>query len=216
MFAIASLRCAGQATITSAPQNNYLLKVSQEWGRTSALGDLVAAPFGPDDLELRFWSGYGVVGTRGLILRRTNGRWEAWRAVIVECHLYVPMSIADTLSAPAKRIYEDRARANCTQRPELRGPSRDIQADSVGVIRIDSLEAPAFWSALVRGGIDSLPVSVPRATMMMDGHGYVVELRRGNSYTASEIRQQDLPSVRADSIVQRLARLIEPHSWGQR
>jgi hypothetical protein len=127
LFGIVSQPCAGQATVSSAPLNDYLLHVSQEWGRTSALGDLVAASFGPDDLELRFWSGYGVVGTRGLIPRRKNNQWAAWRAVIVPCLLYLPMSIADTLSAAATRIYQDRARANCIQRPELREPSRVVR-----------------------------------------------------------------------------------------
>jgi hypothetical protein len=80
---------------------------------------------------------------------------------------------------------------------------------------MDSLDVAGLWSALVRAGIDSLPRAVPRATMMLDGHGYVVELRRGNSYTASEIRNERVPSVRADSVVQRLAELIEPLSWRQ-
>ncbi len=114
---MASQPCAGQATITSAPSNNYLLRVTQDWGRNSALGDLVAASFGRDDLELRFWSGYGG-GTNGLILRRISSQWSVWRAAVVPCLLNIPMAVGDTLSPAAMENYRHLALANCTSRPE--------------------------------------------------------------------------------------------------
>ena len=209
---IGSAPCAAQATEVSEPRNDYLLKITQDWGRNSALGDLKAAKMGSEDLELRFWSGYGG-GTRALIIRRSNGQWDAWRAVVVSCSFYLPISVADTLSPTTTRSYQARALANCAPLPAPHGPLRLLDADSVALIRIEQIDMPVLWATLVRAGIDSLPPAAPRPVISLDGHGYVVELRRGDSYRASKIHAYALPGVRADSMVQRLARLVEPYSW---
>src|SRR6266571_4666678 len=73
-----------QATRVSAPPHNYLLEISQRWGRTSTLGDLLRDPRDSTDIEVRLWGGYGLAGTVGAILRRRAGRWSAFLAQVEE------------------------------------------------------------------------------------------------------------------------------------
>lgn len=43
------------------PDDNYLVEITQQWGsERSVLGDLRTSKLGDNDIELRFWAGYGL------------------------------------------------------------------------------------------------------------------------------------------------------------
>jgi hypothetical protein len=93
---------------------DYIVEITERWGRADArLDDLREKEMGPQDIELRFWGGYGLGGTRGIIMRRTNGRWTASRALVRRCDISLPIPVADTLSETSQKRYEVEARRRC-------------------------------------------------------------------------------------------------------
>jgi len=58
---------------------DHLLQVAREHAADAGLSDLRASSWPSDDVELRIWSGSGILGEQGLVLRRHGGRWEALR-----------------------------------------------------------------------------------------------------------------------------------------
>jgi hypothetical protein len=83
-----------------------------------------------------------------------------------------------------------------------------FEADTVGLYPLMSADYEAFWQNLKQNGLLELPPQVPRKWMMVDGHTYVVEVRRGSDYRASVI-ENTKPESRADTLVQRLAAMME-------
>ena len=57
-------------------------------------------------------------------------------------------------------------------------------------------------------GLFTLPTKVPRTWMMLDGHTYVLEVRRGQVYRASEIEDLEKPEVPADATIRRIAMML--------
>ena len=80
---LSAINARAQATIGSAPERNYLLEVTQLWGADSFLGSLIERSMAGGDTELRVWGGYGLTGTTGVVMRRSGGRWQAWRVEVV-------------------------------------------------------------------------------------------------------------------------------------
>lgn len=195
---------------------SYLLRITQRWGRESPLGALVARPMGPDDVEVRLWEGYGLGGQWGVIMRREGGRWRAWHARIVRCTYSVPIPVGDTLSPASVARYRRLARARCGERDAGRAGAPpgtygwiDIADDTVGLAPVTS-GAPlaSLWAEAVRAGVAELSPRVPRTWMMLDGHTYVVELRRGDEYRASVIEHTTPPETAADTAVQAVATVL--------
>jgi hypothetical protein len=198
-----------QATHIMAPVRETLLRFTQEWGRESALGDLSMRAMGDSDVEVRFWGGYGLFGTTATVLRRTGDVWQAWRAEVQRCPVVLPISVGDTLSAPSLASYRREARKTCgDRRSDSLSAAAVFDADTVGLYPLASAEYEAFWQELKQNGLLELPPEVPRNWMMVDGHTYVVEVRRGSDYRASVI-EHTKPESRADTLVQGLARLIQ-------
>jgi hypothetical protein len=74
---------AAQATILEQPASPSLLDFVHQWELKLAIGDLRTLAMADSARELRFWEGFGLGGTRGLLLRRTGtGEWSALRFVI--------------------------------------------------------------------------------------------------------------------------------------
>jgi hypothetical protein len=213
-----------QATRVLADTQSYLLRVTQRWGRASPLGALAERPTRGDDLEVRLWQGYGYGGVWGAILRRSSGRWAGWAARVVHCTFHVPISVGDTLSAPSVRRYQALARRRCGERnagqSEAPPGTYGWTVISDDTLDLRGLESPArldeTWDALVDAGLFRLPPSVPRSWVMMDGHTYVLEVRRGAEYRASVIEHTSPPETAADTTMQAVAailRRIAPHPW---
>lgn len=204
---LSSSAVEGQVRIVSAPGDEYLLHITREWGRRSALGDLQEKPMRPDDIEVRLWDGYGISGTRGLILRREGGRWSAQRTIVHSCWVVIPFDAE--LTPELKEHYQEEAKQRwCEEMPNQR---RVMAADT---LEIRSIQARAnletVWKEAVTAGILELPPEVPRDWVMTDGCTYVLEVRRGDEYRASRIEETE-PETDADYQIQAIAeQLLRP------
>jgi hypothetical protein len=204
-------RLFAQARTESAPTDNYLLRITQDWGRESFLGDTRKLNLAPDDAELRVWGGYGLTATRGVVMRRIQDVWRGWAAEVHTCSLAVPIPVGDTASDVTAAAFRARARRECG-----RGHKDTLSAASI--FSVDTLEvyeirdAPGMgraWEAAVKAGIFALPPQVKRAGML-DGFVYVIELRHGSSYRASVIDLVEKPEFEADRQVQAIYRAVAP------
>jgi hypothetical protein len=97
------------------------------------------------------------------------------------------------------------------QRIVINGPN-SARIDSLPLaIAGDAQRMDSMWDELVREGVHSLPTHVPRTWMMMDGHSYIYELRRGQSYRAVWIEHVAKPEAPADDAIKRIARILQAH-----
>jgi hypothetical protein len=184
---------------------DYIIDITDEWGRGDArLGDLRRKQLGREDIELRFWGGYGLGGTRGIVLRRTKGRWTAWRVDVRRCQVYLPIPVGDTLSEASTVKYQVEARRRCDDPPQdSLGSASVIESDTLDVFpAIVPANLGHVWRRLTKAGIRTLPTRIERNWIMMDGHTYVTQLRVGPEYRASRIEYVRRPEAPADRTVQ--------------
>ena len=102
-----------QAAVISERDGASLLQATRRWSQMSPLGDLRQIPFGPDDIEVRAWGGFGFGPTRAIVLRRESGRWRAAVASEVRCWFSIPIPVGDTASQTTLDHYVIEARMNC-------------------------------------------------------------------------------------------------------
>jgi hypothetical protein len=204
-LALAASSARAQATSISAPDDDYLLRITQEWAAASPLGSLPAKAMAPDDVELRVWGGYGLTGTSGVILRRVSGRWQSWRARVVDCKLTVSIPIGDTASAATESLFVARAHKHCgSSIGDTQGAAHLYDADTLAVESAIASKPEETWQHVIAAGVLNLPPRVPRKWMMVDGFTYVIEVRRGDAYRASVIEALETAEVDAD----RVARIV--------
>ena len=195
---------SAQATIISAPEHNYFLRITHEWGQQSSLGELPSLNFAPEDREVRLWVGYGTTRTRGIILRRRGEVWSGASASVVRCMLIVPLAVADTMGPAAEARFHHEAKAHCGERSAPEG--RLITADT---LQLNPIELPSnpdsIWTVLLSEGLMTLPATIPRAWIMDDGTTFVLEVREGASYRASVIEKTTPPESPDDGRIQSIA-----------
>jgi len=80
--------------------------------------------------------------------------------------------------------------------------------DTLQIARNSIHHPQIIWPTLVNVGMLRLPTRVVRKWMMLDGHTYVLEVRRGQTYRASEIEHLDKPEVSADTDIRRIAEFL--------
>lgn len=205
LCALLSSSAPSQARVVSAPPEPSLLGLTRDWSRASSLGDLRELRTGSDRLEARVWGGYGFGRTQGVVLRRSRGHWSAFVAQVRRCAIQIPISVGDTASAATMHGYVAQARRQCdTPLNDVGAGMRVITADTLAV---DTLAAPdssiaGAWSAAVDAGLLRLPSRVKRDSIASDAFMYVVELRRGDEYTASQIEHVEHPEGDADRRMQ--------------
>jgi len=193
-----------QATVASEPAGPSLLNITRGWSRESTLGDLRVLKVRRDYLEVRVWGGYGLTETRGIVLRRDGGQWHAWLAHVVRCSIQIPIPVGDTASASTVRGYMNDARKKCdTSEGDVRPGARIFTADTLVVEQLETSGSvvESAWEDAVSAGLLQLPGRVKRTWMMLDGFTYVVEVRRGDEYRASEIEHVDRAETAADTQV---------------
>ena len=193
-----------QATIVSAPTEPSLLNITREWSRESSLGDLRALSVGPDHLEVRVWAGYSQTETRAIVLRRDRGQWHAWLARVVRCSIQIPIPAADTASASTVRGYMTEARKKCgTSQQDVSPGTRIFTADTLLVEQTDASRSvvKSAWQGALDAGLFQLPGRVTHTSTPLDGFTYVIEVRRGDEYRASEIERVDRAETAADTQV---------------
>ena len=201
---------AAQATSISAPPGNYLVEVTQRWAAHSPLGTLVDRRMSSGDVELRVWGGYGLTQTTGVIMRRTAGRWQAWRAEAVPCSYAVPIPVGDTASPATESLFVRRAHEHCGASLDSTAYGETVySADTLAVTEVPAENLEAVWRSTVAAGVRKLPPRVPRKWMMLDGFTYVIELREGGSYHASAIEALETPEVEADRQARAIYEIVQ-------
>jgi hypothetical protein len=196
-----------QARVVSAPSEPSLLNLTTGWARASTLGDLRDLRVSGDYVELRVWHGYGPAETQATVLRRTQGHWSASFARVIRCELQVPRSAADTASSATMGRFVADARRNCgVSVVDVAPGARLIAADTLVVqpLEIPEADIEAVWKETQAAGVEALPARVQHRPASTDGSTYVIELRRGNEYRASEIEDVERPEVKADSQVKQI------------
>jgi hypothetical protein len=151
------------------------------------------------------WSGYGLGGTYGVILRRTSGRWQAWRARVVTCLIKLSTPSTDIGSLPEDSILAE-ARRHCPRFAEGAGSFRRV--DTLALEPADARNAGTIWDQVLSAGVLELPPRIPRKWIMLDGCTIVIEVRRGDSYLASRIEAIKPPEVDADRVAGEVHRTV--------
>ena len=187
---LAPLGAGAQARAVSAPSGASLLDLFvRHWARTSPLGDLRELPLGEGDVEVRAWSGFGLGGTGGVRLRRAAGTWQAWAIKRIECSISVARSPGETLSKADIARWQAEARAHCADSLQFLPSAWVISDDTLDVMPLDATQ-PAIdsaWARAVQLGLRTLPPRPGGERVVLDGLAYVIELREGATYRASEI-----------------------------
>ena len=204
LLALSSVRAQRAPADTS---DDYIVRVTQRWGASAFIGALPTRPMGADDVELRVWGGYGLGSTRGVILRRTDGRWQAWRAQVVRCVLEISKSHRSSAPFPTDSMLAAEARRNCS-RPAAGGGSY-MQADTLALTQVDARNAAFVWDSVVRAGVLDLPPRIRRNWIMVDGFAIVIETRHGASYRASRFEAIGQPETTADTAARQIYRTIK-------
>lgn len=193
-----------QARVVSAPPEPSLLNLTSGWSRASSLGDLRESRTSSDHLELRVWGGFGFGATQAVVLRRANGRWSAFLARVRRCAIQIPIAVGDTASAATMRDFVREARRQCdTPLGDVGAGMRIITADTlaVDVLAVADSVINDAWTAAVRAGVLQLPARVQHTATTSSDFTYVVELRRGAEYRASQIEHMERPETEADQQV---------------
>jgi hypothetical protein len=213
----ASHSAPGQARVVSAPPEPSLLNITRTWTRASILGDLRELRTRSDYLELRVWGGFGLAETQAVVLRRADAHWSAFVGRVIRCEIQIPTSVADTASQTTMRRYVADARRACgTSVTDVSAGARIIATDTLVVTQLDAQESEieAAWNAALAAGLPQLPARVNRSSATSADFTYVIELRRGDEYRASQIEQVDRPEVEADTQVKDIyaavRRLLQP------
>jgi hypothetical protein len=196
-----------QARVLSAPPEPSLLNLTGAWARASSLGDLQELKATADYVELRVWGGFGSGATQGVVLRRASGKWSAFLARVRRCELEIPLSVGDTASRATMQGFVAQARRQCgTPLSAVGAGVRIITADTLAVAQLSAADSSIenAWTAAVRAGVSQLPGSVKRTGATSTDFTYVVELRRGSEYRASQIEHLDRPETEADRQVKEL------------
>lgn len=195
--------------ITDLPPDP-IVAATEWWGATDRRFEHMRyKELGPDDIELRFWAGYGLVGTRGIFMLRKDREWRAWRVDVKRCAVSLPPSVADTLSETSENRYLQQARRDCDARKrDTLSVASVLSSDTLDAIPVSDSGLADVWTQLVTVGIATLPTSVHRSQMMTDGHTYVVQLRMGQEYRVSRIEQWHVVETPADKAIQRINAIL--------
>ena len=214
---VTSQRGIAQARVVSAPPEPSLLSITREWSRASSLGDLRESRESSDFLELRVWGGFGFGATQAVVLRRIGGHWSVFLARVRRCAIEIPIPVGDTASGATMQRFVAQARRECsTPLLDVGAGMRIITADTLAVDTLAVTE-PAIdsaWTAAVRAGVLRLPGNVKRDGAVSSDFTYVVEVRRGGEYRASQIEHVEPPETEADRQIKEVyaavSRLLPP------
>jgi len=196
-----------QVRVASAPGEPSLLNLTASWARASSLGDLRELRTTRDHLELRVWHGYSAAETQATILRRAGGHWSASLARVIRCEIQVPKQAADTASSVTMRGFVAEARRNCGRSVVDATPgSRLIASDTLFVqaIAVPESDIQTAWIEALDADVLDLPGRVRHDQEPDDGLSYFIEVRRGDTYRATELGDVDPPPTKVDRQVRQI------------
>lgn len=164
---------------------------------------------GADDVELRVWGGYGHGATLGVVLRRTDGRWWAWRARAERCVINAASLTTPAGASPTDSMLRAAARRRCHPSADDPGTSGTYYSvDTLALEEVDARRAGTVWEQSIHDGVFELRSLVRRNWIMIDGCTIVIEVRRGDTYRASWFAAIRPPEVAADSVARRIYRSV--------
>lgn len=180
----------------SEPADNYLHEVVQEWSNKSKIGSLRDAEFAEDEKEVRFWSGFGLTGTVGDSLSWRDGMWVVSQGFVMRYQVGATNEIAAKQDMLPPCVLEEMSRRCVVQRTlGMDRKPHDYALDCAIMDRgrPENNQKPLaeLWDELTALGLLSLPPFVERdpSVVVLDGLSYVIEVRVGDSYRATVIRQ---------------------------
>lgn len=182
---------------------DHIIRVTQKWGASSPLGALATQPMGADDVELRVWGGYGHGGSWGVVLRRTDDRWRAWRARAETCVINAASLPTPAGVTPTDSMLRAAARRRCHP-PHMDGGGTFYMVDSLALEEVDARRAGPVWEQSLGAGVLDLRSLVRRNWIMIDGFAIVIEVRRDDVYRVSQFPAVRPPEVGADSVARRI------------
>jgi hypothetical protein len=209
--AVAPSTATGQQRRWQDMPTDYLAFITERWGLVDRrLGLLRWKDIRPGDIELRFWAGYGLVGTGAILLNRTGGQWTARRVRVRGCWLALPPSVADTMSLATRERYEAEARRRCDEpRIDTLSVASVLTSDTLVIETVaTAADLARVWEDIVAAGLLRLPTSVHRSAMMFDGHSWVVEVRLGQEYRLSSITSWSREEVPADKAIKVIDQIL--------
>lgn len=186
---------------------DHIVRVTQKWGASSPLGALATRPMGADDVELRAWGGYGHGGSWGVVLRRTDARWRAWRARAEKCVINAASLPTPAGVTPTDSMLRAAAGRRCHP-PHMDGGGTFYMVDTLALEEVDARRAGPVWEQSLRAGVLDLRSPVRRSWIMIDGFTIVIEVRRGDAYRVSQFAAVRPPEVAADSVARRVYRTV--------
>ena len=200
---LSSARAQGATPDTAT---DYLVRITQRWGASAPIGALPDRSMSANDVELRVWGGYGLGGTRGVILRRTGDRWQAWRARVVRCVIDASTVRLDEASPGREAVLLAEARRHCPRTAHNYGSFYSV--DTLALENVDARKAAPTWDRVLRAGVLELPPELPNRRIMIDVFGIVIEVRRGDVYRASHFHAVRPPEMAADSAARFIYRTV--------
>jgi hypothetical protein len=201
------LKINGQGVLVYQPKDNYLLEVTQKWDSArSVLGDLRKKQMESDNIELRLWDGYGLFGTRGIILKRMSGKWTVQRVNIKTCAVYYPDSLKGIV--PKKKFFAGVTTKDCNGDKFDVGISLQVDTALVSKPLKVTANLNRLWNTLVENGLLDLPTNVKHSWIMLDGRTFVVEVRVGNFYKASVLAYLKNPKLKAYKTIKNIVRIL--------
>jgi hypothetical protein len=200
-------QASAQARVASSPAEPSLLNLTAGWARASSIGDLRELRVNGDHLELRVWHGYSQAETQATVVRRVDGHWSASLARVIRCEIRISREAADTASRATMRGFVAEARRNCGRSVVDATPgSRLIASDTLFVqpILVPETGIQAAWDAARDAGVLELPPRVKHDRERDDGLSFLIELRQGNTYRATELGDVDPPQTKDDERVKQI------------
>ncbi len=202
------LRINAQGVIVYQPEDDYLLEVTQKWAsERSKLGDLRVKPIDSTDIVLRFWDGYGMFGTRGILLKRVDGRWSGRKLNVKSCPIFYPDSLKGKITKK-DFFLRDFSTKDCNGDKYEYGSLTTIDTVLISPLNRPRSELKQSWNELLETGLLDLPTHVEHNWVMTDGRGFVIEVRVGDLYRASVLTYLKEPQVKAHKRIKKLAKIL--------
>ena len=206
IFIIFAGACSQNQIEPSTPVDNPVLAIAQEWGKNSQLQGLAQKQLSTNDIELRFWSGFGTRGDRGIILQKTDDKWSGKSVDVLTCVVLSTKNdkYEGQITVPKNFVTD----LNCDPGIE----KEMIQfTDSLVISKLPvNLSYDQLWSELEQNDISSLPPEIEKNDIPPDGHGYVVELKIEGVYRAS-VLGFGFPIEKEERKVFEMAKLIDQY-----
>jgi hypothetical protein len=202
-FALLVAACSGVPAARVIPDSfePFLLQFTDDAAETSGIGRLRSVPIASDEIELRIWSGFGIV-IPGEMLRI---RVHASGGVEGDVLFYYPHDLSYMPDEDQDAFRADLAGA-CV------GTRTGREDETCWV----TFEQPPDWTAihrkLVEYGVYSLPdqSTLPKSEVVTtDGVSMVVELRQGAHYRSYEYSNPS-KSSQEELAARRILALVSP------